>query len=216
MKTFVLNGWAAGEDAWKLCAFRRERIFSYVEQLDGLPEKAIAECDEDVLAVGWSMGGSGALRMFLEFPDKVRALVLVAATARMMKDENWPGMSERRLEALRRGLEITRGEGFFGPAEGRPNPYVLDSGENLERGLGYLRETDLRARLATAARREETPARIFQSEKDGIVRAENARHLAGIFPLSETTIVPGCEHALPVAIPDLIDSAVEELAGGTK
>ena len=38
MKTFVLNGWSASANAWDLCKFDRDRIFSYVEQLDGAPE----------------------------------------------------------------------------------------------------------------------------------------------------------------------------------
>ena len=37
MKTFVLNGWSASANAWDLCKFDRDRIFSYVEQLDGAP-----------------------------------------------------------------------------------------------------------------------------------------------------------------------------------
>ena len=43
IKTFVLNGWAASEQAWDLCRFPRDRIFSYIEQLDGEPEKAMRE-----------------------------------------------------------------------------------------------------------------------------------------------------------------------------
>ena len=129
MKCFVLNGWAASERAWDLCRFRRDRIFSYIEQLDGLAEKALASCDGAV-RVGWSMGGSTALRLALGYPEKVKALVLVAATPRMMEDRDggWAGMSPRRLEALRRGVEITHGEGFFGVAEGKPNADLIAAG----------------------------------------------------------------------------------------
>ena len=67
MKTFVLNGWSASEQAWDLCTFPRDRVFSYVEQLEGLPEKAVAAEDEVVL-VGWSMGGSSALRIAVAYP----------------------------------------------------------------------------------------------------------------------------------------------------
>ena len=42
---FVLNGWAASPHAWDLCRFTRTRLFSYVEQLDGAPEKAIENVD---------------------------------------------------------------------------------------------------------------------------------------------------------------------------
>lgn len=209
MKTFVLNGWSASEQAWDLCAFPRDRVFSYVEQLEGLPEKAV-EAEDEVVLVGWSMGGSAALRLAVSYPEKIKGLVLVAATARMMKDDGWVGMSDRRLAALEVGLKMTHGEGFFGIPDGKPNPYILDEERNLARGLVYLRETDLRAALneLKASGRLKCPVVIFQSERDGIVRAENAAYLKSIFPQASVTMVPGSEHALPIIIPDAIDAAV--------
>ena len=209
MKTFVLNGWSASEQAWDLCAFPRDRVFSYVEQLEGLPEKAV-EAEDEVVLVGWSMGGSAALRLAVSYPEKIKGLVLVAATARMMKDDGWAGMSERRLAALEVGLKMTHGEGFFGIPDGKPNPYMLDEERNLARGLGYLRETDLRAALEElkSSGRIKCPVAIFQSERDGIVRAENAAYLKSIFPQASVTMVSGAEHALPIIIPEAIDAAV--------
>lgn len=208
-QVLILNGWAASEHAWDLCTFRRDRIFSYVDQLDGLPEHAVAAA-ESVVLVGWSMGASSALRLACRFPEKIRGLVLVAATARMMKDDGWAGMSERRLAALETGLKMTHGESFFGISDGRPNPYMMDSDENLARGLDYLRTTDIRAALAElgASGRIDCPVAIFQSERDGIVRPANAVFLKTIFPKATMTMVQGSEHALPVAIPELIDAAV--------
>ena len=213
MKTFVLNGWAASEHAWDLCMFPRERIFGYVEQLDAKPEAALRGTDVGAVLVGWSMGGSTALRLALEFPEKIRGLVLVAATARMMKAANWAGMSERRLAALELGLKMTKGEGFFGTPEGKPKVYMVDSDRNLKRGLEYLRTTDLRLRLIDlmASGKLHCPVRIFQSERDGIVRPENAKFLEAVFPGSLVEMIPGAEHALPVTIPDRIDAAVAEM-----
>ncbi len=195
--------------AWDLCAFSRDRVFSYVEQLEGLPEKAV-EAEDEVVLVGWSMGGSAALRLAVSYPEKIKGLVLVAATARMMRDDGWAGMSERRLAALEVGLKMTHGEGFFGIPDGKPNPYMLDEERNLARGLGYLRETDLRAALEElkSSGRLKCPIAIFQSERDGIVRAENAAYLKSIFPQASVTMVPGSEHALPIVIPEKIDAAV--------
>ena len=218
MKTFVLNGWAASERAWDLCLFPKDRIFSYIEQLDGRPEDALSREDGAVL-VGWSMGGSTALRLALDHPEKIKGLVLIAATARMMKDKNWMGMSPARLSALKYGLRMTlKGEGFFQPQPGAPNPYENDSEENLERGLRHLEETDLRLRLIDlmASGRVKCPVHIFQSEHDGIVRPENARFLATVFPGAAVEMVPGTEHALPVTIPGKIDSAVASILLGAE
>ena len=215
---FVLNGWAASSHAWDLCRFRRARLFSYIDQLDGLPEKAIAEVERCVL-VGWSMGGSSALRLATRWPAKIAGLVLVAATPRMMeeKETGWRGMSPRRLEALRYGLVMTHGVGLFGVPEGKPNPYLADEPANLERGLKYLLETDLRAELAgirhqalgTRHQALGTKVFVFQSEHDGIVRPENAAWLKTVFPQASVAMVPGTEHALPIFIPEKIDEAVD-------
>lgn len=208
----TLNGLAASEEAWSLCRFRRDFSFSYSDQLAGLPERAIASADGRFVLVGWSMGGSAALRLAAAHPGRIAGLVLLAATPRMMEDAatGWRGMSPRRLQALRHGIEMTHGEGFFGPPEGRPNPYQADSPENVEAGLRYLLETDVRADLTRAFEDGAPfPVAVFQSERDGIVRSENAAWLKTIFPDAAVTILPGGEHALPVLIPDLIDRAVE-------
>ena len=156
---FVLNGWAASPHAWDLCRFMRPqqvaalpRLFSYVEQLDGEPEKAIENVERCIL-VGWSMGGSSAMRLAARFPEKIAGLVLIAAMPRMMEDKEtgWRGMTPHRLEALRYGLLKTQGIGFFGVPEGKPNPYLADDPANLERGLKYLLETDVRKELVLRA-----------------------------------------------------------------
>ncbi|MBO7309393.1 MAG: alpha/beta fold hydrolase [Kiritimatiellae bacterium] len=209
MKTFVLNGWASSKEAWDLCLFERERIFTYTELLDGVAEDVL-EKEKEFVLVGWSMGGSFALKYAMKFPKKLKGLVLVAATPRMMRDNNWEGMTPRRLAALEAGLKMTKGEGFFGTVEGRPNPYKMDSDENLARGLEYLKSTDLRLDLIDllASGKVRCPVYIFQSENDGIVRASNARFLSTVFPHAELEMISGGEHALPVSIPEKIDVAV--------
>jgi len=194
--------------------FPRNRLFSYVDQLDGKPEEALRAEKDGVVLVGWSMGGSSALRLAIEFPEKIKGLVLIAATARMMKAPNWAGMSDRRLAALEVGLKMTHGEGFFGIPEGKPNPYMMDEERNLQRGLDYLKETDVRVQLIDlmASGKLRCPVRVFQSERDGIVRPENAKFLAAVFPGAEVTMVPGSEHALPIMIPEEIDAAVADIA----
>lgn len=214
MTTLVLNGWAASERAWDLCAFRRERILSYAEQLDGLADRALDAAEDGAVLVGWSMGGSTALRLAASRPNRIRGLVLVAATPRMMAAEGWRGMTPRRLDALYRGLELTCGEGFLGRPEGVPNPYLMDDETNLRRGLDYLFATDLRTdleRVFGGGRPVPFPVAIFQSRRDGIVPCDHAAYLSRLFPQAEVTFVDGGEHALPVTIPAAIDAAVTRM-----
>jgi len=204
VKTFVLNGWAAGRETWNLCRFRRDWLFDYVEQLDGLPERVMADAAA-VLLVGFSMGGTTALRMALDHPEKVRGLVLVSATARMMEDRltGWKGMSPHRRAALKLGTQLA--------FRGDPSPMYRE--DNMDRGLDYLQETDLRPRLLALPPShplQRVPVRIFQSVRDAIVRPHNADFLKRVFPQAVVTMVPGAEHTLPVTVPKRIDSAVND------
>ena len=209
MKVLVFNGWAAGPETWALCKFPHDWVFDYVEQLDGLPEKVMEDSDKVVL-VGFSMGGSTALRMLLKYTNTLGGLVLVSATPRMMeeRESGWKGMSERRRAALRLGTQM-----MF-----KDDPSPMYREDNMQRGLDYLRNTDLRAELLARGRetgdgRREMPVWIFQSERDGIVRPNNAAFLKQVFPQAKVTMVPGNEHVLPVTVPELIDEAVFEIIG---
>ena len=214
----VLNGWAASPHAWDLCSFMKQtspdglppRLYSYIDQLDGKPEADFAD-GRRFLVVGWSMGGSSALRLACRWPGQIAGLVLVATTPRMMehRETEWIGMTPRRLEALRKGLELTHGQGFFGIPDGKPNPYMEDTPTNLQRGLTYLLETDLRSDVAqTFSGGCNFPVHIFQCEHDGIVRRSNAQWLKEMFPEASLSMIEGGEHALPIQVPELIDETV--------
>ncbi len=209
-RILVFNGWAASPEAWSLSKhFNRFRIFDYLEQLDALPEEFLERSGRKFVFVGWSMGASSALRLATKYPRWVAGFVLIAPTPRMMEDKScgWRGMSERRLDALRRGIEITHGEGFSVLPEGMPKPYRYDTDENLRRGLVYLHDTDIREDLRKIP--QSVPMFIFHSERDGIVRSENAVYLKSVFPGANVRMVPGTEHALSIFIPEEIDEAID-------
>lgn len=214
MKTIVLNGWAASEEAWQRCRFNRAAIYSYTQLLDGEHKNAISAADEGVLCVGWSMGGGILLESLLEFPEKIKAIVLIASTPRMKADEGWKGMTERRIEALRRGLELSLlGQNLF---DG-PDPkwaYAVDTEENLSRGLDYLRNLDCRKSLKEASANglfDNLPVRILQSSRDAIVNPANAEFLSSIFPKAKKIVLEGSSHALPATAPEYIDKAVDDV-----
>ncbi|MCQ2389133.1 MAG: alpha/beta hydrolase [Kiritimatiellae bacterium] len=209
MKIVVFNGMAASPRAWELVRFPAPpRIVSYVEPD---PDDLFVD-EEKTLLAGWSMGGSRALECACRRPDRVSGLVLVAAAARMLEDRatGWQGMSRRRLEAFRKAIDLTQGEGLFGPPAGVPNPYAADTPEHLDHGFRYLEQIDLRAPLERTfgGKPPLFPVAIFQSEKDGIVRPGNAAYLKTVFPHASLVWVPGGEHALPTFAPDAISRAI--------
>ena len=213
LKTLVFNGWAAGAEIWNATSFSRDWTFSYIEQLDGLAEKVIDDSSR-VLLVGFSMGGANALKMLLSKRERICGAVFVSASVRMMEERAeieegetkgrllWRGMSERRLAALKHGTELVYSN----------DPSPLYSKENLERGLHFLRTTDLREELERFSSTQEArtlPVAIVSCERDGIVSADNTNFLKRVFPSSAFYSVQGNEHTLPVVAPETIDRAVE-------
>ena len=140
--------------------------------------------------------------------------MLVSTTPRMMeeKESGWKGMSERRLAALRLGTKM-----MF-----RDDPSPMYDERNMERGLDYLKTTDLRSQLLSISESGESvkrwnfPVFILQSERDGIVRPSNAEFLKRVFPQAKVTMVPGNEHVLPIRVPELIDAAVFDIIGANE
>lgn len=202
----VFNGWAAGPEIWDLCSFEHDWLFSYVELLDGLHHQVLRDVDGAVV-VGFSLGGEMALKTVLEYPEKIKALVLVSATARMMeqKEEGWRGMSERRLNALKEGTNLIYGN----------DPRELFRETNLSRGLDFLRNTDLRTPLRSMGK-VDFPIEIIQAERDGIVRPANAEFLKSVFPYANVTMVDSAEHVLTVAFPEIVDAAVNRALSAFK
>lgn len=211
----VLNGWAARPEAWSLCGFySRAKIFSYIQQLDGEADAFVRAAPAKVVVAAWSMGCVNALRLAAECPDKIAGLVLAAATPRLSEDKatGWRGMSMRRIDALRKGLEATCGKGLFPRDPSMPQPFFLDTPGNLSRGEVFLREADVRAVVKDIP--ASMPVFIFQSERDAVVRRECGEWLAGRIPGAVLETVPGGEHALPLSMHAEITEKVEEIASG--
>jgi len=203
MKVLVFNGWAAGPETWALTTFPRDWTFNYLEQMEELPLRVADEIEGPLILVGFSMGGVFAQKLFLRDPARVKGLVLISSTPRMLEDQTtgWKGMSERRLEAFRYGTKLVY--------KGDPSP-VYDP-EMMDRGLDCLHDTDLRPALESYAASHPSPllpVSILHSERDGIVRPQNAAYFKSIFQQAEVTMVPGAEHVLPIAAPTLVDRAV--------
>lgn len=135
------------------------------DDLSGWAEAMLARAPEAAIWLGWSLGGLVAIAAALERPERVRGLILIASSPRLLRGEDWahgadpalldgiaaglaedlPGTLERflALEALGSGRslhELRFLRAHIG-ARGPPSPSALF------RGLQLLRSTDLRAAL---------------------------------------------------------------------
>lgn len=180
----LLHGWAMHGGVFApLVETLAERCTLYVVDLPGhgrsrhcgLPlephacARAIAAATPPAAWLGWSLGGLVALTAALEQPSHVRALAMLCATPKFVRDAGWPHGSDGTLvHQLALDLETDYRatlERFLAlEAMGSDDPKaelrrlraeVFERGEPelrvLQEGIGLLERTDLRARLPQLA-----------------------------------------------------------------
>lgn len=164
--------------------------------------------DRPAPVIGWSMGAMIALEAAALAPDSLRALVLLAPTARFCSCAGYrPGVRGAVLEHMIARIgsdpEQTLREFMLNAAQPQslPGPQLADAlgagmripAPVLAQGLCYLRRTDLRDRLA----RVRVPVLIIHGDADRIVPCGASETVAGSIPGASRTIIPGAGHLLP-------------------
>ncbi|NIR28931.1 MAG: pimeloyl-ACP methyl ester esterase BioH, partial [Gammaproteobacteria bacterium] len=133
--------------------------------LDELMSGLVAAAPRRAVWLGWSLGGMLALRLAARLPQRVRGLVLVAATPKFVEGPDWPhGMERTLLEDFRNALEndYARTLMRFLALQSRPGDHAAQEmrvlrravfahghpqREGLSFGLRLLEEMDLRREL---------------------------------------------------------------------
>jgi pimeloyl-[acyl-carrier protein] methyl ester esterase len=146
-----------------------------------------------------------ALEAALAHPTKVSALVLIASTARMPAAPDYPGTPALALRAMQKKLKKSPellSEDFFRACLAPLNSEetlsqlrteALCVPENdLDLGLTYLSETDLRDRLESVT----CPVLVIHGEEDQIIAHSQGRFLADALPRSVFCSLAGQGHAL--------------------
>jgi pimeloyl-[acyl-carrier protein] methyl ester esterase len=176
--------------------------------------------------VGWSLGALVALRLALLHPQRVRALVLIAATPCFVVRPDWPhGVRAEVLEAFAAGLAADwratlvrflalQARGGDGQVLRRMRPMLLarpPRPEALAGGLAVLRDTDLRGELG----RVRCPALVIAGGRDTLVPVAAARALAGGLPNGRLVEVPQAGHAPFLTHPERVAGAIAEFLDTT-
>lgn len=159
--------------------------------------------------IGWSLGALASLAMARRAPQRVKALVLIAATPRFVQAPDWPSaMAEATLAEFARdlqrdyratlsrflALQLGQGEAertmlrqlrasLF--AHGEPSP------KGLAAGLEILRDADLRAQLPAI----DVPVLIAHGARDRIAPVAAAEIMATQLQQAELFVIPGAGHA---------------------
>lgn len=224
-RLLLLHGWALNSHVWDdIIGPLGERFTVVCVDLPGhgaspwppefhdhesLAALLAPELRDEAIVLGWSLGALAAMQLALDHARAVRALILVAATPRFVRNEEWlEGVETAVLEdfaarlqqdqratvrdflALQvrgdeRAMECLRVLRRRVLAAGPTHPGALGA------GLEVLRRTDLRARLAEIA----APALVIAGEHDRLTPPGASRELAARLMRARFALIERAAHA---------------------
>ncbi len=186
---------------------RRDDPFG--RDVDVLAEGLLARAPPRSVWLGWSLGGMVALAAATAAPDRVAALVTVAASPSFVARPGWPqGMPAERLRRMAADLSADMqqtvndfltlqvmssrgGRDALRQLQASLHERGMASQEALDDGLHLLEALDLRSRVAGL----EMPLLAVGGARDRLVRPEAVEALAGLAPLGESCIFDDAAHA---------------------
>jgi len=132
--------------------------------------------------LGWSLGGSIALRLAEKYPDRISSLSLIASNPVFVASEHWAGMAQADLLAFSENLKVNCQATLLRflslQVQGMENRKVIlknlkqimqtveaPNAEALAAGLLILKEADLRDSLVSLS----LPVQFILGEKDSLV-----------------------------------------------
>ncbi|RVU39901.1 pimeloyl-[acyl-carrier protein] methyl ester esterase [Rheinheimera riviphila] len=167
------------------------------------------------LVLGWSLGGLVATQIALDYPEKVRALALVASSPCFVAAEDWPGMAPLVLRqfaaALAKDVALTIDRFLaiqaLGSATARQEIKLLKQAlltlplpqsAALAGGLTVLAEVDLRPRLSELS----MPVTGCFGRLDSLVPVAMLDKLQLLLPNAALTMLPKASHAPFISHPE--------------
>jgi pimeloyl-[acyl-carrier protein] methyl ester esterase len=184
--------------------------------LETVAEMITPHVPDNSILVGWSLGGLIAQQMVCANPQHFKQLILISASPKFSKDENWPGIEPKILSFFAEQLSTNAAKTLdrfiaiqsMGSASARQDSktikqalqqYPSPNEVALKAGLEILASADLRQKIKNM----NIPIQVFLGEADTLVPAALTPVLADNFPHLKVQVVKNTSHAPFISNPSL-------------
>ncbi|MGA9855019.1 MAG: pimeloyl-ACP methyl ester esterase BioH [Gammaproteobacteria bacterium] len=222
---YLMHGWCLHSGIWDsilpeltqryrvtrvdLPGHGRSREVSMPATLPELAQLLLEGAPQNAVWLGWSLGGLACMRAAMDYPGRVRALVLVSSTPRFITAIDWPhAMPLERLQEMLTELQHdyrktvqrflalqVRGDCAARTALRQLRKELFASGEpsvaSLQKGLVMLRDSDVRAELIQI----HLPVLIMMGEYDRLTPPPAGQFMATAVHGAQYIVIPKAAHA---------------------
>jgi len=213
-----LHGWGQSAQVW----YQQRQAFPHAHYLNlpghgGAPEssdwlESLAQQlpTSPSILIAWSLGGMLAMQLAIAYPERIKALVLVASTPHFVQTKGWPfGCSEEVLQGFESGIKrhpqktmarffsmVLHGSTLNHAQSKLISEYAINqayppTASTLQFGLQQLAELDLRSQLPLIKQ----PCCVIHGENDAIIPYSAGNYLAEQLPGAKLHHLESCGHA---------------------
>lgn len=216
----LLHGWAMHSEMWGDFASQLSRHYRVtlidLPLRDNLNEIAAAIVtqlnDEPFYVLGWSFGGTVALKIAENFPNRVQGLILLAANPCFVANENWAGMNPETFNTFSKNfhsnpaatlqrflsLQLQGCPTFLKEAKARFSLKKTPELNELESSLNLLKTSDLRPILKNLT----CPISVILSDNDALIPVEVGEKMQALQPNLQLTILKNATHISFITQPE--------------
>jgi pimeloyl-[acyl-carrier protein] methyl ester esterase len=195
-----------------------------VWQAQDLAEHLLRELPATFDLLGWSISAQIALQIAAVAPERVKRLILIGATPKFIRADDWPhAVTSQTLATLRQQITLNtsrtireflalqvRGDSAATATLQRLQQALAEGGEGqpaaLQAALDWLETTDQRPWLGNIHQQ----TLVVAGQYDRIVHPEASKSLANQLPNALYLEIPRCGHAPFISHPDEIQGLVQE------
>lgn len=240
----MLHGWSMHSGVWhELAEGLAERFTLHLVDLPGhgqsdwqdgqfelpiLLSELEKQLPDNAIWLGWSLGGLINLAMQQQYPEKVRKLILMAATPKFVSSDDWPcAMAPEVFDNFASNLEVDQQQTLQrflmlqakGAVQSRETIRELSEHlatqhtpqpEALKQGLALLLDSDLREALSQAT----CPLQLILGAQDTLIPASMPDYAAKLNAALQVTMINGVGHAPFIAQPQRCQELIEQFIDG--
>ena len=215
-KIYFLSGTMCNEDLWQFVFPKIENYTpEYIDittatSFDEINAIINSKVEEPAILIGFSLGGFSALNFATQYPEKIKKLVIIAASAK--------GLSEHEIRLRKstiqflethnyKGISNTRVKQFLHP-DNHQNETLSSIIKKMDADLGkevlirQLKATSKRVDITPQLKAITNPILLIGSKDDALVLSQDIPNLKKELKTSFSIILKNCGHMIPLEKPN--------------